>query len=179
MTSASSAAPVRGRPAEEAGAPGQARLAERLAEIATAAKLTVATAESCTGGRLAAAITGVPGASAFYAGGVVAYADEAKVRRLHVDARDIEAHGAVSRQVAVAMAEGALAPFGAGLAMAVTGIAGPDGGSAEKPVGTVWIAVARAGRAQARRLQLAGGRQAVQEQSVSHALAMAVEFAGG
>lgn len=151
--------------------------ARRLAESATAAELTVATAESCTGGQLAAALTAAAGASSFYVGGVVAYADEAKIRHLGVDPREIEAHGAVSRQVALAMASGGLARFGAGLAMAVTGVAGPGGGTPEKPVGTVWIAVARPGRSDVRRAQFSGDRRAVQDQSVAEALEMAAAMA--
>ncbi len=152
-------------------------LARRLAEAATAAGLAVATAESCTGGRLAAAVTAAAGASSFYVGGVVAYADEAKAGQLQVDPDEMQVHGAVSREVALAMAAGALAQFDAGLAMAVTGIAGPGGGTPEKPVGTVWVAAAARGRSEARRSRFRGGRRAVQDQSVAQALAMGVQLA--
>ena len=97
----------------------------------------VATAESCTAGLLAARLTDRPGSSAYVAGGVVAYANEAKTDLLGVDAALIEAHGAVSEEVADAMAAGALERFESDTAIAITGIAGPDGGSEEKPVGTV------------------------------------------
>ena len=101
--------------------------------------LSVASAESCTGGMIGAKLTAVPGSSATYLGGVIAYADEAKTRHLGVPQAMIEAHGAVSEPVALAMARGARERFAADLAVSTTGISGPDGGSAEKPVGLVWI----------------------------------------
>lgn len=104
--------------------------------------LTLATAESCTGGSIAAKLTDVPGSSACFRGGVVAYANDAKVALLGVDAGVLAEHGAVSEPVARAMAEGARARFGADLALATTGISGPDGGTEEKPVGLVYIALA-------------------------------------
>jgi len=106
---------------------------------------TLATAESCTGGAIAHALTSVPGSSAYFRGGVVAYANEAKVALLGIDPALLEAHGAVSEPVARAMAEGARARFGADLAIATTGISGPDGGSEDKPVGLVFVALASDG----------------------------------
>ncbi len=111
--------------------------------------LSVATAESCTGGLVAQRITDVPGSSAYFRGGVVAYSNEAKAQLLGVPAAEIETHGAVSEPVVRAMAEGARDRFASDLAIATSGISGPDGGTAEKPVGLVWIAIAfseRAGR---------------------------------
>jgi nicotinamide-nucleotide amidase len=105
---------------------------------------TLASAESCTGGGIAERITDVAGSSAYFLGGVVAYSNEAKQALLGVDGALLEAHGAVSEPVARAMAEGARARFGADLAIATTGISGPDGGSDEKPVGLVYIALASA-----------------------------------
>jgi nicotinamide-nucleotide amidase len=101
----------------------------------------IVTAESCTAGMLAARLTDRAGSSSYMAGGVVAYANEAKVALLGVDAALIAEHGAVSAEVAQAMAAGALSRFGADTAVAITGVAGPGGGTAEKPVGTVWFAV--------------------------------------
>jgi len=115
--------------------------------------LTVATAESCTGGLVAELLTEVPGISAAFREGWITYSDEAKVRRLGVPRELLEKHGAVSSEVARAMAEGAARESGAELALAVTGIAGPGGGSAAKPVGLVWIAVARRGVALAREMR--------------------------
>ena len=147
----------------------------RLAARAMAHGLRVATAESCTGGLLGKVITDLPGASAFYVGGVVAYSNDVKVRHLSVDPEVLETHGAVSRLVALQMAMGACRHFSADLAMAVTGIAGPGGGTAEKPVGTVWLAIAHsAGTAVARVEHFAGDRDTVRECSVAAVLAMAV-----
>jgi len=101
--------------------------------------LTLATAESCTGGMVAERLTSIPGASAVFVGGIVAYADEVKARELGVPADVLERHGAVSGETAAAMAEGARVRLGADVAVAVTGIAGPDGGSADKPVGLVYL----------------------------------------
>lgn len=107
----------------------------------------IATAESCTGGLVAAALTAIPGSSSVVDRGFVTYSNEAKAEMLGVPAALIDAHGAVSREVAEAMAEGALAHSHADMAVAVTGIAGPGGGSADKPVGLVHFALARKGEA--------------------------------
>jgi nicotinamide-nucleotide amidase len=123
-------------------------------------------AESCSGGLLAARITRLPGASAYMAGSVVAYSNEAKAELLGVDAGLIETHGAVSPQVAEAMALGALARFGADVAVSITGIAGPDGGSEEKPVGYVCFNARLAdGTAIAREPVIPGGREDIRERS--------------
>lgn len=146
-------------------------LAEALGRALAARGWRVATAESCTGGRVAAAITDVAGSSAWFEAGYVAYANVAKVALLGVPAATLAAHGAVSEATARAMAEGALARSGAQVAVAVTGIAGPGGGSAEKPVGTVCFAWALAGAPTAAcTLRLAGDRAAVRDQSVDVAL---------
>ncbi len=102
--------------------------------------LMLATAESCSGGLLAGALTAVSGSSEWFKGGVVAYANEAKVKLLGVEPEGIARHGAVSEAVALAMARGALSALDAQAAVAITGIAGPTGGTPDKPVGTVWIA---------------------------------------
>jgi len=159
---------------------GVRELAARLSAAAAAPGLRLATAESCTGGLVAKTITDLPGASRCYAGGVVAYANDVKVRELGVDADVLESSGAVSRPVALQMARGVLHRFSADVALAVTGIAGPGGGTSAKPVGTVWVAVALADRtALARRFGFAGDRRAVRERSVAEALRMALEAVEG
>jgi competence/damage-inducible protein CinA-like protein len=131
----------------------------------------IATAESCTAGLLAARLTERPGSSAYVAGGVVAYANEAKVELLGVDPALIEQHGAVSEPVADAMAEGALRRFEADTAVAVTGIAGPDGGTEEKPVGTVcWSVKLSDGRGITRTVRLPGDRADVRDRSTTVAM---------
>ncbi|WP_163760738.1 competence/damage-inducible protein A [Mycobacterium botniense] len=131
----------------------------------------VATAESCTAGLLAARLTERPGSSAYLTGGVVAYANEAKVQLLDVDSALIEAHGAVSEPVAEAMAAGALRRFDADTAIAITGIAGPGGGTAEKPVGTVCFSVMLAGgHTLTRTVRLPGGRDDIRERSTTVAM---------
>jgi PncC family amidohydrolase len=145
--------------------------ASRVGEICRARGWSLAVAESCTGGLLGGAITALPGSSAYFLGGVVAYADEVKTSLLGVDPRLLAKHGAVSEPVARAMAQGARAATGADAAMAVTGVAGP-GASDKKPAGTVFIAVALPGRTAVRRFAFAGNRGAVREQAVDAALAL-------
>lgn len=135
-------------------------LAERLQAACLEAEATVSLAESCTGGMVAETLTAVPGSSGYFLGGVVSYADAAKRDLLGVDPAVLAAHGAVSAQVARAMAEGAVARFGATVAGAVTGIAGPDGGTPEKPVGLTYIAVADADGVDVRRVIWTGDRAA-------------------
>ena len=131
----------------------------------------LATAESCTGGLIAACCTARAGSSEWFDRGFVTYSNRAKTEQLGVPAALIEAHGAVSEPVACAMAEGALAHSTAQLAVAVTGIAGPGGAVPGKPVGTVFLAIAQRGEApRAWRLQLAGDRSAVREATVREAL---------
>ena len=132
---------------------------------------TLATAESCTGGLVAAACTDVAGSSDWFERGFVSYSNAAKVESLGVDAVLIATHGAVSCEVACAMASGALRHSRADIAVAVTGIAGPGGATPGKPVGSVWLAWAERGNpAQAELLSLGGDRRAVREQTVVHAL---------
>ncbi|WP_456320189.1 competence/damage-inducible protein A [Mycobacterium lacus] len=131
----------------------------------------VATAESCTAGLLAARLTDRPGSSDYVMGGVVSYSNEAKVQLLGVDPALIEAHGAVSEPVAQAMAAGALQRFGADTAVAITGIAGPGGGTPEKPVGTVCFTVMLAdGRGETRTVRLPGNRSDIRERSTTVAM---------
>jgi nicotinamide-nucleotide amidase len=126
--------------------PSDADLRDQAAALAArllAAGRTLVTAESCTAGWIAKACTDLPGSSRWFLGGVVAYANEAKSKLLNVPATTLEAHGAVSEPVVRAMALGALARVGGDVAVAVSGVAGPDGGTPAKPVGTVWLAWAR------------------------------------
>ncbi len=134
----------------------------------------LATAESCTGGLIAAACTSVAGSSDWFERGFVSYSNLAKTQMLGVDAALVTAHGAVSEQVARAMAQGAAEIAGVELAVAVTGIAGPGGATPGKPVGLVWLALARRGpsllQLQSEKLQLHGDRSAVREQTLRAAL---------
>ena len=134
-------------------------LAELVHKTLTERGLTLATAESCTGGTIASQLTAQAGASAYFKGGVVAYSNEVKECALGVQHSTLEAHGAVSEETAREMAEGVRKRLGADLAIATTGIAGPDGGTKEKPVGTVWIAVADATHTEAQLLSFPGRRR--------------------
>src|SRR5205814_1401831 len=118
-------------------------------------------AESCTGGAIAARITRVPGSSDYFKSSVVSYSNESKIHFLGVKPATIEAHGAVSRETALEMAEGALRASAADIALSTTGVAGPGGGSAEKPAGTVWMALARRGGSEAKLFQFSGDRERV------------------
>ncbi|HET7730277.1 MAG TPA: nicotinamide-nucleotide amidohydrolase family protein [Usitatibacter sp.] len=150
---------------------GITALARALGESCRRRGVVVATAESCTGGGVAEAITRIAGSSAWFERGFVTYGNEAKREMLGVAAGALQAHGAVSEEVARAMAAGALERSRADVSVAVTGIAGPCGAVPGKPVGTVWFAWAhRGGEVQARRLRLRGDRRAVREQSVAIAL---------
>jgi nicotinamide-nucleotide amidase len=155
---------------------GCATLPEAILATGRERGLTLSCAESCTGGLIGAALTGVPGSSDVFAGSAVVYSDEAKKKLLGVDERLLKKHGAVSGECAEAMARGALNVYGTSLAIATTGVAGPSGGSPEKPVGTVWFAVApRAGTMESnpfvRRLE--GERGLVRERAVHAALSAA------
>ena len=133
----------------------------------------VATVESCTGGLIGQRITAIPGSSAAYVGGFVTYTNELKIRSVGVLPKTLDAHGAVSKETCTEMAVGGLDRTGADYAIAVTGIAGPGGGSPDKPVGTVWIGVAaRAGKRDIRRFQFTGDRDRIRQHSATMALAM-------
>ena len=145
--------------------------AKRLLHRLQAASLRVVTAESCTGGLVAAALTHHPGSSDVMLGGFVTYSNEMKHRLLGVETVLLDRVGAVSREVAAAMAEGALARSGADLAVSITGIAGPGGATATKPVGLVWFGLARTGHPLlTERAILPGNRREVREASVRRAL---------
>jgi nicotinamide-nucleotide amidase len=133
-------------------------------------ELTVATAESCTGGLLAARLTARPGSSAWVLGGITAYANSAKEQLLDVPGSVLDEHGAVSPEVAAALADGARGRFGADLGVGITGVAGPGGGTADKPVGTVHLCVAGPETSEGLSLRLPGSRSAVRERSVTRAM---------
>jgi nicotinamide-nucleotide amidase len=146
-------------------------LARRVGETLEAANAKLVAAESCTGGWVAQAVTAIAGSSAWFERGFVVYSNEAKVELLGVRAATLERHGAVSEETAREMAQGALARSRGTLALAVTGIAGPGGGSADKPVGMVCFAWADAsGRLRSETRRFSGDRESVRRQSVLHAL---------
>ncbi|HEX7050313.1 MAG TPA: nicotinamide-nucleotide amidohydrolase family protein [Longimicrobiales bacterium] len=133
---------------------------------------TLAIAESCTGGLIAKRLTDRPGASAYFLGAVVAYADHVKKALLGVRARTLETHGAVSEQTAREMADGVRRVTGADIALSITGIAGPSGGSPDKPVGTVWIALAAADGTDAHAYRFTGDRARIREAATRAALTL-------
>lgn len=153
--------------------------AEELLSACRKAGLMVATAESCTGGLIAACLTEIAGSSDVVERGFVTYSNEAKMELLGVPESELKAHGAVSPQVAEAMARGALQHSRADIAVSVTGVAGPGGGSAEKPVGLVYMGLCRRGEAPShRKLNFPGNRSDVRRATVSAALSALGELSG-
>ncbi|MEW5991704.1 MAG: CinA family protein [Chloroflexota bacterium] len=152
-------------------------LAQRLQGICLGRGLTVAVAESCTGGLVAAAITDVPGSSGYFLGGVVSYSNSAKTALLDVPESMLEAHGAVSAQVGRQMAVGARRRFGAALAASVTGVAGPEGGMPGKPVGLTYVGVSDARGDDVRRFAWTGDRTINRHESARAALELLLERA--
>lgn len=152
-------------------------IAREIIEKAKRAGIKIATAESCTGGLVSAALTDISGSSAVLERGFVTYSNEAKIEMLGVDPSLISTYGAVSETVARAMAEGALSHSKADLSVAITGIAGPGGGSDAKPVGLVHFASARRGQETIHHKKLFGdiGREAVRDKAVLHALSMLID----
>ncbi|OUP09040.1 competence protein [Mediterranea sp. An20] len=120
-------------------------LEEKIGELLKAKKMTLSTAESCTGGSIAALITSVPGSSEYFKGGVVAYSNEVKMNMLYVSPETLQKYGAVSRETVIEMVQGVMESMKTDCAVATSGIAGPGGGTPEKPVGTIWMAVACGG----------------------------------
>ncbi len=150
-------------------------LAERVQQLCLRHRLTLAAAESCTGGLVGHALTEVAGSSGYFLGGITSYGDEAKQDLLDVGPATLERHGAVSAQVAVAMAEGARRRFGSDLAFAVTGIAGPSGGTESKPVGLTYVAVADGEGHDVRRYTWTGDRSRNKVDSAYAALELLLE----
>jgi len=148
---------------------GATDLAAVVLELCRAEGIRIAVAESCTGGLLGGRITAIPGSSDIFLGGVLAYDNSTKIDLLGVDRADIETHGAVSEEVAVAMARGVRRRLSADIGISITGIAGPGGGTPEKPIGTVWIALD--GRVSgARGFRLIGDRAEIRQRSAQAAL---------
>ena len=152
-------------------------LADRFLKACHRHGILAATAESCTGGLVIAAMTDIPGSSSMVDRGFVTYSNEAKMDMLGVSKATLEAHGAVSSETAREMAKGALERSKAGIALAVTGIAGPDGGSAEKPVGLVWFGLALTGKPvmAEKRIFENRGRDFIRRETVRHALTMGLD----
>ena len=130
-----------------------------LTKLLIEKKLTIGTAESCTGGKIASMITAIPGSSNYFKGGIVAYSNEVKSSILGVSQSDLDNYGAVSEPVVRQMAHGAMRALNTDCAIATSGIAGPDGGSPEKPVGTVWIAVSYKEKTVSQKFQFSGNRE--------------------
>ncbi len=155
------------------------KLAEAVGQRLLARQALLATAESCTGGWIAQVVTSVPGSSAWFDRGFVTYSNQAKQEMLGVAPETLAAHGAVSAQVAAEMAAGVLSHSQAWVAVAVTGVAGPGGGSEDKPVGTVYLAWARRDQAPLiQRRQFAGDREEIRRQTVRVALERLIELLG-
>ena len=155
-------------------------LANALLQACQQRGIMLATAESCTGGMIIAALTDIAGSSAVVDRGLITYSNEAKMEMLGVSAATLDTHGAVSRETVLEMAAGALAHSRAGLALAVTGIAGPGGGSPEKPVGLVWFGVALKGGPVAAELNMFAdnGRDFIRRETVRHALEIGLRALG-
>lgn len=150
-----------------------------LVNILTDGDFTLATAESCTGGAIGAVLTSVSGSSSYYPGGVIVYANSAKMQLLGVESELLKEYGAVSRECAEAMAIGCRSLFTSTFAVSVTGIAGPTGGTVEKPVGTVFIGVAGPQGVTVSSYLFTGDREAVRTQSVDAALKAVVSYIRG
>lgn len=149
---------------------------ETIGRLLRQCGLRLAVAESCTGGLVSHRITNVPGSSDYFMGGITAYANEAKVRLLGVSRETLETYGAVSREIALEMAQGVRLALQADIGLGITGIAGPGGGTPQKPVGLVWIALCANGKNDARHFLWSGDRLQVKEQSAQAALQWLVEF---
>ncbi len=144
-------------------------LSQQLGEILLRKKWTLSTAESCTGGGLSSAITAIPGSSQWFGYGWVTYANQAKQRLLNVSPKTLEDHGAVSEEVVLEMALGALKVSESNIAVAISGVAGPSGGTVEKPVGSVWFAFVSSSRKTTKFQSFQGDREDVQAQAVQAA----------
>lgn len=169
---------IRGRAGDPVYGDGDTDLAALVLERARAAGVRVAVAESCTGGLLGGRLTEIPGSSDVFVGGVIAYDNAVKVKALGVAQALLDAHGAVSEPVVCAMALGAAERFGVDATLAITGIAGPGGGTEQKPVGTVWMACSLKGEVQARHVRFAGSRHEVRVRAAQAALHLLFRLLG-
>ena len=151
--------------------------AEKLVKVLSEKKMTCATAESCTGGGVGYAITSVSGASAVFWGGVISYDNSVKHGSLGVPVEILKTKGAVSPECASAMADGVRQRMGTDLAVSITGIAGPGGGTTEKPVGLVWFGVASKADVRAEKMIFSGDRDAVRSSAIEHALQLLLKEA--
>lgn len=150
-------------------------LEEEIGKRLIERKMTVSTAESCTGGGIAARLTSVPGSSEYVKGGIVAYSNEVKVNLLDVSMETLHQVGAVSRETVIQMAKGAMKRLKTDCAIATSGIAGPGGGTPEKPVGTIWMAVAYKNEISTRQLEGDQGRRQNVERTIEEALKLLLE----
>lgn len=151
-------------------------LAEEIGQALRAKKKTLAVAESCTGGKLGDMLTEIPGSSDYFLGGVISYSNDAKANLLGVDRETLKAKGAVSEEVALQMAAGARRALGADVGVGVTGVAGPGGSTATKPIGLVYIAVSSSEASVCRRNLFKGSRSSIKRQSAEKALVMLKEL---
>lgn len=151
---------------------------EKVGELLKSQKMTLSTAESCTGGGVAALITSVPGSSEYFKGGIVAYSNEVKTSLLHVSPETLEKHGAVSQETVIEMARGAMDALKTDCAIATSGIAGPGGGTPQKPVGTIWMAVACKGKIVTRQEEGDLGRSGNVRRTIQDALLLLADLLG-
>jgi nicotinamide-nucleotide amidase len=147
-----------------------------LGEMLAARQLTLAVAESCTGGLLGQRITSVGGSSGYFLGGIISYSDSAKIQQLGVKPETLERDGAVSAEAARQMARGVCRVFGAHLGISITGIAGPEGGSVEKPVGLVFVCVSFGDECDVKEFRFGGGREDIRQQAGEAALELATRY---
>jgi nicotinamide-nucleotide amidase len=152
------------------------RLEEVLGNLLKQNNKTICTAESCTGGKIASLITGIPGSSAYFEGSIIAYSNQIKVKELSVNPETLQIHGAVSEQTVIEMAENIRKKFNTDYSVAVSGIAGPDGGSKQKPVGTIWIAVSNTEKTLTKRLLFPFDRITNIERTANTALLLLINF---
>ncbi len=151
----------------------------QLGRLLSKSSLSIAVAESCTGGLLGHLITNVPGSSVYFNGGVIAYSNEVKVKILGVSAHTLDSYGAVSRETVLEMARGARTTLNADIGLSISGIAGPDGGTDDKPVGTVWFGISDENMDDAEVYLFSGDRQKIKEQAAQTAMQMAISYLSG